>query len=1092
MSFVNLSGQVDVAEALRALSTGTEYSGRIKAGPAVVVLQLTPRPGLDELLSDLEPWQGYLHPRVGGTLGYGQLAGHRVAVFQPPQGKPLSERVPANAPIPGDLALRVVRDVAEALIEPHSRGIGCGGVEPGNVFFDGTRATLTRLGCGRIAALADGLRLPFGHPTYLAPEVLQLQQRLPSAASDVYALGVLFYELIAGRPPFTGDVQQVLRDHLQKPLPPPKLDGSLSLAAAGLLLRMLAKTPEERVRSAGDVFAAANTLLTPKPLGSGTWGTAARRVSHGESEPTWSVSTIPAPPAQTSTPDRSVSERIPRSLMESVETMPPPKAAAGQYSLSMGDTIARGPVGRSYQATFNGEPVIVKAISSKFKDTPILTRFKKLCPQLTQLAHANVVNVKKFITNGDRLLVIMDPAGSPLSVDGPIPTREAIGIIAALANGLGEAAALGLHHGDIRPAKVYVGSGGEIRLADFGFAEAACAAVGFPSHGLPFGHPAYLAAEVFQERLVAPTTSTDVYALGILFYQLLTGRAPFQGDVPSDVLKLQLTSPLPPPPQGVSIPAAVAELVLSMTAKKPSRRPQSFSEILESLAACRDSLDTETHAKPSQGPAEVEEFDPSASLTSQGEWEKLVGEATSTNDSTRAGWSADKITSGLDATNMEGDGLRKAVEAARKNLAGRSAGKKRAPQALAGRQQVDSAGLVKAAVGLVCVVLLAGWIVITREEPEPKTKPRPTNPVSALPRKPVESPVDPELDKALYLHISELRRTLNGGRLEEAASYRKGFKGQEALSAKQRISLQAAEAEFDAAIKSALNDRRETTERLLRLRLLAQVEDELKEIKPWGSSSSVYTSYVTRLTRQRDALDRELVELGVKQQHSLEAVGSRLSSKLQGWAKGGTILHGGGVTLKYVGGKKLARDLVVAQKAKGSTWKPGAVPFPPRPALLLSSPRRSRLILKHALELARPVSVTLDFVLASSPVQGSRFAVLVGCGSSKRPSGKGTEWGISAVELKAKQLTALNAQPLPGLETKRVMRLELRFVPAGKGKVRLKSSLVDHLRGGLIPGGEAVVETKSLAGHVALVVEGAKLWITRFEVRGVLPRKALR
>src|SRR5690606_23233360 len=113
--------------------------------------------------------------------------------------------------------------------------------------------------------------------------------------------------------------------------------------------------------------------------------------------------------------------------------------------------------------------------------------------------------------------------------------------------------------------------GQHARLADPGLARASCLAAGFGQHGLAFGHPTYLAPEVIQERLDRPTPATDVYALGILFYELVCGVAPFQGEV-VDVLGKHFDAPLPPPPQGVTFSAAIAGLMLRMTAKSPSQR----------------------------------------------------------------------------------------------------------------------------------------------------------------------------------------------------------------------------------------------------------------------------------------------------------------------------------------------------------------------------------------------------------------------------------------------------------------------------------------------------------------------------------------
>jgi serine/threonine protein kinase len=143
-------------------------------------------------------------------------------------------------------------------------------------------------------------------------------------------------------------------------------------------------------------------------------------------------------------------------------------------------------------------------------------------------------------------------------------------------------------HGDVRPAKIlFAADSNSPRLADFGVAHATCLASGFGQSGVPFGHPEYLAPEVVQERLPRPTAQTDIYALGIFLYELCCGRVPHRGPNHRETLRRHFESPLPPPPEGVHVATALADVILRLTAKDPKKRVKDVKEALTLLEEYR-------------------------------------------------------------------------------------------------------------------------------------------------------------------------------------------------------------------------------------------------------------------------------------------------------------------------------------------------------------------------------------------------------------------------------------------------------------------------------------------------------------------------
>lgn len=620
---------------------GASYSGQLAAGGAPVVVKvITSRFDehphlLEQVLADVRSWTSFRHPNAVATLALSSHEGRHVALFEPAPGKPLTRWLEERGPFDARAAVRIVRDVSLALAQAHRAGLACGDVRAAKVYHDGQRIALADLGQGRGSCLAAGLGavgMHFGHPDALAPEVVSRRIDRPTPAADVYALGVLLYELLAGAPPFRGDPKALLRQHLEAPLPPlPVVQASPALAR--FMGRLVAKTPEQRFPDAAAVLEGLYELVgRPAPpasaapaLTSTVWRDVAAQLQATAPPATWSAERVEkAAPVGPEIPERTTSMRLPRQLLSStIDEVAAAQQASGSgdgegVTLKLGRKIGQGPVGSTYEGKLadHPHPVAVKVISQRFSKYPeLLARILESMKKAEGLVDAHIVGLVRVVHVAGRDAAVAEMvAGAPLrdvlQARHRLPAAEVLDIMKDVALALQQGRGRELSHGDVRPAKVFVAPGAPARLADFGFAEASGLGANFGRFGVPWGHPDYLAPEVVQEPTRRPDFQTDCYALGIMAYELLTGRLPFTGPTPQEVLKAHLQAPLPPPPREANVPAPLAELVLRLAAKDPRRRPEAPLELLGAIDRCKKQVELAARAVASPP---VEEFDPTAS-----------------------------------------------------------------------------------------------------------------------------------------------------------------------------------------------------------------------------------------------------------------------------------------------------------------------------------------------------------------------------------------------------------------------------------------------------------------------------------------------
>ncbi|MBA5224503.1 serine/threonine-protein kinase [Streptomyces griseoaurantiacus] len=251
---------------------------------------------------------------------------------------------------------------------------------------------------------------------------------------------------------------------------------------------------------------------------------------------------------------------------------------AGRYRLHT--ALGRGAMGEVWRASDEtlGRDVAVKLMLGQDADPTATSRFRLEAQTAGRLHHGNVVGVLDFGEYEGNLFLVMelvagDSLARILSENGPLPADRVARIAAHTAAGLAVAHDQGIVHRDIKPGNLLVDADGTTKIADFGiarFMDDPGAALTRTGHIV--GTSLYLAPERALGQNAGPPS--DVYSLGCVLYQLLTGGTPFKGESPVAVLHHHLdTPPVPPRELGVDLPPAFENYLLGLLAKRPEDRP---------------------------------------------------------------------------------------------------------------------------------------------------------------------------------------------------------------------------------------------------------------------------------------------------------------------------------------------------------------------------------------------------------------------------------------------------------------------------------------------------------------------------------------
>src|ERR1051325_10718136 len=264
----------------------------------------------------------------------------------------------------------------------------------------------------------------------------------------------------------------------------------------------------------------------------------------------------------------------------------------GTYEIT--EKIGEGGMG----AVFNGKDtmlereVAIKMLRPDFtRDAEIVERFRSEAITLAKLNHPNIATLHNFFRHQDDYFMVMEfVRGTTLEglikKNGALPADHAVHLFGQALEGIGHAHMMGIIHRDIKPANIMLTDKGSIKVMDFGIARV-LGTTRMTRQGTIIGTVEYMAPEQIKGQ--DSDSRTDIYSLGILLYEILTGRVPFESQSENreyGIMMAQINE-APPPPRTLAahIPLYVEQAIMRALAKNPAARFQTVGEFRVALTS---------------------------------------------------------------------------------------------------------------------------------------------------------------------------------------------------------------------------------------------------------------------------------------------------------------------------------------------------------------------------------------------------------------------------------------------------------------------------------------------------------------------------
>ena len=514
-------------------------------------------------------------------------------------------------------AVALAASTAEALAHVHER-VDVSGRPLGIVHRDMSPQNIMVGYCGDVKLIDFGTArgenrrchtvsgVVFAKPGYVAPEVANGSPG--DSRVDVYALGIILWELASGTRFLQGEAAAHLAKVAKEGFAPPPIATLIGAPKAldTIIAKLTAFNTNDRYASARDAVPDLARLLSDAPsLSNGERGVRTRiaqlMTTLFPAEPTHSRRIFAKLVAQAKEVAKTQAEPTLIDPSDYTHQTPEPNERLLQgtrYEILR--EIGEGAMGCVYEAEHVdlGRRAAVKVLSAKHAmSSDYASRFRREARALSRMSHPNLVTLHDFGQTADgRLYCAMElldgeTLDKKLERDGAMHWREALRLGTQAASALREAHRAGLIHRDLKPSNLFLCNDGSLKLLDFGVARKANEIPDPNSDAAAFtlfGTPEYMAPEQVSSGKI--DERADIYALGCVLYEMITGRLPFEASSTVALLDLKTKEDAPPPRAHApsrGIPAVVDRLVVRAIARDPNDRTPSAERLLTGIASAQ-------------------------------------------------------------------------------------------------------------------------------------------------------------------------------------------------------------------------------------------------------------------------------------------------------------------------------------------------------------------------------------------------------------------------------------------------------------------------------------------------------------------------